>query len=324
MKPLVRSIIEKCRQAVKGYFKDRSLKTFLLFLLMATVLWYGHSLNSMRDREVKLPIVYNGMPENVAFVEPLPDHVTVSLRDQGKRLRRYSKTSFSPIQLDLQAQLQGESGRVQLPSEVIRQKVSDQLQGTTRLQQILPENISVEYYKQHEKQVPVQFVGDIQLMEPYQLVGKLVLSPSMVSIFGSKESLNKIHAVSTEQLLLTDVKDSVVALVRLQPIDGVRFSTNQIEVRAAVEMFTEKIFTLPIQVVDAPANERVRLFPSQVEARVRVSVAHFGEVTEKDLQAVCVYPQGEATKLPVQLVFSSPYVTQGRLTPMEVEYIIEK
>ncbi len=324
MDPILKRILATCKHILKEYRKNRSLKTFSLFLLLATILWFGHALNSMRDREIDIPIVYMDVPENVDFVDSLPHSITVHLRDQGKRLRQYTHESFTPIQINLQAQTQAESGQIQLPSEVIRQRVADQLQGTTRLQRIFPENISVGYYKQHQKRVPIRLSADIHLAETYQLVCEPVLSPSSILIFGDKNTLDTITEVQTEAIQIEDVKDTMTLNLHLQKIPTIRFSQPNVQLQLTAESFTEKQFTLPIQIVGTPEGERLRLFPPTADVRVRVSVKHFHAVTEQDLRVECTYPQGDVSHLPLQLQYNSPYITHGRINPTEVEYIIEK
>ncbi len=324
MKRTAKGIWTRCKVAVKGYLQSRNWGTFCLFLVFATILWFGHALNSTRDQKLHIPIVYTGLNPEVMFAEELPQSFAIYVRDQGKRLRLYKDETFTPIQIDLSMQTTQESGVVQLTTEVVKQKITDQLQGTTRLQRVLPENISVHYYKQHQKTVPVRLVGEVALAPQYQFTQTPVLQPNTITIYGSKESLQAIQEVTTQTLAIAQVKDSIRESVALQPIEGVRFAESAVMLYAFAEQFTEKAFTLPIQVVGVPNGETLRLFPPTADITVRVGISHFNDVTAADVQVECIYPQEQVAHLPLQLRYTSPYVTQARVTPTEVEYIIEK
>ncbi len=324
VKRTAKEIWKDFQKAFKSYLKSRNWGTFCLFLVFATILWYGHALNSTRDQKLHIPITYTGLNDEVMFAEELPQSFTIYVRDQGKRLRLYKNDKFTPIQIDLHGLTVAEQGTLQLTTETVRQKITDQLQGTTRLQRVLPENISVGYYKQHSKEVPVRLVGSVSLAPQYQFVQMPIVAPASITVFGSQETLQALQEVETEVLDIVHVKDSLREKVALQAIEGVRFSLSEVEIHAVAEQFTEKVFTLPIRVIGTPETETLRLFPPTADVTVRVGISHFNDVTAADLQVECAYPTTQVSQLPLQLRYTSPYITQARVSPIEVEYIIEK
>ncbi len=324
MKRTFKEIFTRCKVAVRSYVQSRNWGIFCLFLVFATILWYGHALNSTRDQKLQIPIEYVGLNEEVMFADELPNSFTIYVRDQGKRLRLYKNVSFTPIQVDLSKQTTAESGDFQLNAEAVKQKITDQLQGTTRLQRVLPENIVVQYYRQYQKSVPIRLVSEIELAPQYQFVESPTIFPTSTVVYGSKETLNSLSEVSTQIVKQSQMKDSLRIRVELQPIEGVRYATSSVEVRALAEQFTEKVFTLPIRVIGVPEGEVLRLFPPTVEATIRIGISHFNDITAADLRVECFYPTQKASQLPLHLRYTSPYITAGRINPTEVEYIIEK
>ncbi len=323
MKKRTKVILIRCKNALINFIRSRNWGVFCFFLVFASIIWFGHALNSTRDQKLDIPIHYTGLNADVLFAEPLPEWFTIQVRDQGKRLRLYRNDTFTPIQIDLVQQTRDEQGKVQITAEAVRQKITDQLQGTTRLQRVLPEHISVSYYRQHQKRVPVRLVDQITLAPQYQFTQSPQLVPDSVTVYGAQETLQTLQEVFTEPLA-EQMNDSLRVQLALQPLDGVRFAATEVEVTARAEPFTEKVFTLPIRIKDLPAGVKLRLFPPTVEATIRVGISHFNDVTEKDLQVECTYPTTQATQLPLLLRYTSPYITHGRISPTEVEYIIEK
>jgi len=299
------------------------LGTFCLFLLFATILWFGHSLNSVRERTLDIPVEYAGVSEDVVFSEPLPQSIQIVIRDQGKRLRAYRQTSFSAIQFDLSSQLSGESGQITIYSEQIRQRVTDQLQGTAKLQRILPETIVREFQKQKHKKVKVVFTGQVLSATQYLLAAEPKVDPTMVTIYAPKEVLDTIQCVYTENIVFNDIKDSMNARVPLIVPQGARLGNAHVNLYAFAEQYTEKVFNLPIVPQEVPQGLHLRTFPAIAEVVVRVGISHFGDIQAQDLKVQCPFPQGNGSLLSVQVVTQNPYVLSCRVSPQEVEYIIE-
>lgn len=316
--------MQRVQRWVKKNYSMGDLMTFGLFVIFATIIWFGHALNVVRERAVSIEVHYIGVEDNICFSSPLPEQLQVTVRDQGKRLQSYDKSYFAPITIDLSSQLQDREGQVVITSEQIRPKITDQLQGTAKLQKVVPEYVSLDYYRQAEKSVPVVFAGEVTPQKQYQLVGKVRLIPNTIKVFGKQEQLDSISQVLTEPLTINNAKDTIEREARLQPIAGLRLERQQVSIVAITEQFTERQFTLPIETLNVPEKESLRLFPNQVKVTLRLGINHFNDITDSDLHAVCYYPKRETTLLPIEVRCTLPFVNNIRVQPQEVEYIIEK
>ncbi len=315
--------VRRLLRNVKTFFQDRNLGTFCWFLLFATVLWFGHSMNSVRERTVDIPIEYIGIAENVVFNDPLPQSIRIVVRDQGRRLREYKRANFSPIQFDLTTQLKSAAGQVTIYSEQIRQRITDQLKGTTKLQRIEPETIVRDFHKEKHKEVKVIFTGQLQPAVQYQITGKAVVKPECVTIYAPKEILDTIQYVYTEKQVFHNVKDSFCAEVPLIVPKGSRAGSPSVRVNAFAGQYTEKSFTVPVTATGVPKGVHLRTFPAVAEVVVKVEMVHFNEVDASDVEVHCAFPQSESSLLPLEVVTDSPYILGYRVSPQEVEYIIE-
>lgn len=319
-----RQIVHRIAKRVRLFFSERSLGTFCLFLLFATILWFGHALNAVRERTIHIPVEYVGVADNITFETPLPEEFLITIRDQGKRLRNYGKGAFSAVQIDLSALTSAEQSSVVLSAEQIRPKLADQLQGTAKLQRIRPEQISVDYHREVSKTIPVYFAGRVLPAQQYQLTERPLLTPNKVTVYGPTELLDTLSAVYTVVAEYRDVKDSLLTDIALITPQGVRSTVSTLKLTAWAEQYTEKKFTLSVTQKDVPQEVRLRTFPSMVEVTVRVGISHFADVTAADVEAYCLFPTEETNRLPIKTTYTTPYITNIRCTPSEVEYIIEQ
>ncbi len=317
-------ILRQSWRKANNFFSIRGIVTFLLFLIFATILWYGHSMNAVRERTMRVPIEYVGIPDDIAFETVLPSEFQFTVRDQGKRLRAYSSDRLAAVQIDLTKQIKGEKGSIHISAEQVRPKITDQLQGTAKLQQVEPAEVNADYYRQHQKKVAVRLSVEVTPAAQYVFTQQPRLSAPTTLIYGSKEALDTIREVTTETMSISNVKDTLRRSVRLQAINGIRLQDEELELTAVAEQYTEKRFVIAITPQQVPAGQRLLLFPSSTEVTVQLLLSHFNDIKEKDIKVVCDYPATAQSTLPLKAKYNSPYILSTRLKEQEVEYIIEK
>ena len=281
-------------------------------------------MQSVRNTRVPVMMQYTGKPGNIGLGEPgLPDTVMIEVRDAGARLNTYHREPLH-LTVDLRQYIHGEKGTIHVPTDALRRSISDILQGTSRLIDTKPEEISCPYFTEQEKNVVIAFAGDIKPANEYQLVGHPELSRTSIKIFGQDKALAKIDTIYTEYSTLTDITDTMSTRVALVLPKSVRTETDSINIRVIAERFTEKKFIVPLHVLNVPEGVHLRLFPNEVEVSVRVGISHFAQVQATDIKAVCIYTSERSDKLDVELRYSNPYITSAWVYPGVIEFMVEQ
>lgn len=302
----------------------KEILTFLLFVVMAAAVWYGHALNSVRNTRVPVLIQYAGKPGAIGLGgEGLPDTVMIEVRDAGARLNSYHHEPLH-LTIDLRQYIHGEQGTIHVPSDALRRSISDILQGTSRLIETTPEEIVCPYFTEQEKRVPVASLGTIRLANEYQLIGEPVLSKQRISLFGEEKELAEVDTLYTVAFEMNDVSDTVVQRVPLDIPRHMRAEQDSVDVRVIAERFTEKKFVLPLHVTGVPENCHIRLFPHEVEVNVRVGISHFAQVQATDIRPVCHYSPERKDKLDVEIQYHNPHITAAWVYPSVVEFLLEQ
>ena len=302
----------------------RDILTFLLFVVLAALIWYGHAMQSVRNTRVPVLIQYTGKPHNIGLGGAgLPDTVMIEVRDAGYRLNTYHSDPLH-LTIDLRQYIHGDKGTIHVPSDALRRSISDILQGTSRLIDTRPEEISCPYFTEQEKTVAVLFAGQAIPAAEHQLVSAPTLSRKTMKIFGQDKVLNTIDTLYTEAVTLNELSDTTDIRICMAVPIGVRAEEDSLSLRIIAERFTEKKFVLPIQVTGVPESAHIRLFPNEVEVSVRVGMPHFAQVQATDIKAVCVYSPERTDKLDVELRYHNPYITSAWVYPGVVEYLLEQ
>lgn len=301
----------------------KDLLTYLLFVGLATMVWWGRAMSSQRDTEITLPIVYTDIPPQVVFDEPLPEELKVTIRDNGKQLQKIGG-SKPVLTLNMATQLTAQEGTVHITAEILRPKLQDMLPGSTVVLQVQPEVIEAVYHKQEEKDVEVRLTAEWTPAPQYQMRSLPVVEPQTVRVYGKKQDLRDLRYIATESLKIKDIRDTMRCTVGLNVPEGLRVVPSSVSVLFVTEQFTEKSFTLPVETYGCPEGESLRLFPQTVTVQARVGMSHFNDVREEDFHVLCHFPKGEQASVPVEVECDNPYVTRVRVNPSELEYIIEK
>ena len=296
---------------------------FLLFVGLTMIFWWGRVMSSPRDMHMKVSVNYTGIPQQIVLDRELPNTLTITVRDEGKHLRQVSRHGVE-LSINLSRYLREDHGRVELTADVLRPKLQDILLGSMQLQQVAPESIVFAYHTQQRKRVPVCVQSEVTIADQYHLVGNGKVQPDSVNIFGDKETIYAIAQILTDSVRVEMLRDSVTQIVALQVPKGIRVEPNVVTIAWKAEQFTEKTFTLPVQVEGLPVGEKLRLFPQIAEVSVHVSMSHFADITSEDIQVVCHYPEEERTSLPLEVKTNNPHIYSTRISPAAVEYIIER
>ena len=302
----------------------RDILTFLLFLVLAALIWYGHAMQSVRNTHVPVLITYTGKPGAIGLGgNGLPDTVMIEVRDAGSRLNAYHREPLH-LTIDLRQYIHGDKGTIHVPSDALRRSISDILQGTSRLISTRPEEITCPYFTEQEKNVAVAFAGEVTPANEYQVVGSPALSRRSIKIYGQDKTLACIDTIYTEPLALDELSDTTTLRIALVKPKAIRLEEDSLSLQIVAERFTEKKFTVPLHVAGIPEGHHLRLFPNEVEVSVRVGISHFTQVQATDIKALCVYSPERVDKLDVELHYTNPHITSAWVYPAVVEYILEQ
>jgi hypothetical protein len=293
-------------------------------VVIATLVWYGHAMQSVRNTRVPVLIQYTGKPDAIGLKAPgLPDTVMIEVRDAGARLNTYHRDPLH-LTIDLHSYIHGEKGRIYIPSDALRRSISDILQGTSRLIETQPEDITCDFFTEQEKSVLLVFRGDLKTANEYQIIGQPTLARKRMKIFGDEKTLSAIDTLYTEPQDLSEVSDTMRVRCALEVPQGIRAEEDSVELCIIAERFTEKKFTIPVHIKGVPEGYHIRLFPKEVEVSVRVGMNHFSQVKADDIHATCAYSPERTDKLDVEIRCTNPYITAAWAYPGVVEFILEQ
>jgi len=311
---------------LKSFFVSKDVLSFLVFLLLAAGFWFVNALNKERELSLTIPLVYTDVPDNLMFDGELPSGVRVKVKDLGQNLWTYVRNKPDTIKIRFQ-QVDTDEGHFRISNLQLLSLVSEGLLPSTSILLINPENISTTYIKLFAKKLPVRLNSDISLADQYMFCNQVEVFPNEVEVFGPRMILNELTVLNTENLVIKNLRDSVIRTVMLKPINSVRFSVDKVSVRVCAEMFTEKSVTLPVQIINNPGNIAILSFPAEVKAVFNINVKNYKSFQNSDIHVVIDFDdivKGDLNRKKLKVINNKPYISNIRIQPEEVEFLLEE
>ena len=317
----------KTRKVLLGP-QSREVLVFLFFLAISFSFWLLQTLNETFEVEVSVPLRLDNVPDNVRITTPFSSDVKVVIRDKGSALIRYVlHQELVPITLDFEKFDNGAtSARAQVSMAEIQRMIQQQLDATSYIQSIRPDTLEFYYNRGLAYRLPVRVAGDITTSPQNYLQG-LQIVPDSVTVYAPTAMLDTMKYAYTQAIMLSNLSETQSRSVRLFPHKGVKYEPEVVEVTAQVGYYTEKTVEVPVIGLNFPGDKELRTFPSKAKLTFRVGSEYFQEITAENFVLAITYEellQNPSPKFRLHLKSLPPGVTNVRIVPQEVDYLIER
>ena len=313
-------------QKLKLFFTSKDILSFLLFLAISAGFWYVHALGKEREKSIVVPIKYVGFPVNLAMINNPPTEIELNVKDQGMRLFDYSDSNLTPLIIDL-SRVYHQRGEILITSEQLKSKIVHYLKPTTMVLDVHPDSILIQYEKLSSKIVPVQFNANLELAHQYMLSEDIRIQPNRLTVYGPKHILDTLKYIPTECPVFKNLNDTISFHCKLKPMNLVHYSIMEAKITIFVEQFTERKVQLPVIALNCPPDLSVRTFPAFVNATYTVGLSQFKMLNPSDIQVYLDYNDLKTDKLSkhqLKIKNNSKHISNIRISPSEVEFILEK
>lgn len=140
----------------------------------------------------------------------------------------------------------------------------------SRLEYFVTDTVFFTFNSVRYKKVPVKMSANITYKPQYMPLGGLRVMPDSVLIYGNKEILDGVNAVTTELVYVNNLSSKIFGKARLKPIKGVRMSTRDVDYSMDVVRYVQKEAVLPVRMVKTPRGVTVKVFPFNATVRYRM------------------------------------------------------
>ena len=306
--------------------KDKScFLTFLLFLLIATVLWLVIKLSKEYTNQSVVTLVYTDVPVNKWISTPeqalrfsfVADGFVILSDKLVPARRRKVSIPLSEVPYRLEGGF-----TYSISSQYVVERLADWLHIPASSVTI---NEDKQYFNMEDlqsKQLPVSVPLQVQTQRQYQLYGNPEVTPDLVTVYGPKNLLDTLSRVFTEPLAALNVGASFQRILPLDLMGGaIRSDVDRVTVNVPVEQYTEMDLEVPVEVTD---SLELRFFPETVTLKCLIPIRDYAAIGAASFQVLADTAQLHRLQplLDVRLVKEPAHVQVLRMEPGQVEYLI--
>ena len=304
---------------------NKEFLIFLFFLSVSGLFWLVITVTETYEREFSVPLRLVNVPKDIVVTSEVDDTVKVTIRDKGYILLAYKYTlTDDPISIDYKLHAPKDEKSTVSTSE-LQKLIYQQLSKSSRIISLKPDRLVYYFTRGKSKTVPLRLNGKI-VMGQSHYVSRIVFSPERVDVYARKSLLDSIHYAFTENMVISNLTDTIVRTVALKKVLGAKFVPSEVKVTIYPDILTEANVEVPITAVNMPEGKTLRTFPSRVKVLFVTGVGNVRNISANQFRVEADYSDIEAhpsEKCSLSLVAMPQGVRNPRLESSEVDYLIE-
>lgn len=306
---------------------NKEFLIFLFFLALSSIFWLLLTLNETYEAELRVPLRLTGVPQNVVVTSEPSDTVRVTVKDKGFVLLTYfysHRLRPLKVRFDDYANEQNGTGRISLAD--LQKQIYAQLHSSSRITATRADALGFYFNYGESKRVPVRLTGRLSAGGSYYL-SQVKFTPQTILVYASRHRLDSIKYVSTEDISIRNIQDTISRQVSLQKIAGAKFVPSSVRMDIYPDILTEETVDVPITAVNMPADKVLRTFPSHVTVHFIVGASLYRTIRPEQFSVVADYNEIAAhpsAKCSLHLRAKPHVVVRTRLSMQEVDYLIEQ
>lgn len=309
-----------------GNLNQRKVKVFLICLACSFLAWLVSKLSEPYESRVTFTLTYTNLPDTLLLSKEASHTLGTKLRTNGFRFLYYN-FNLKNITVDLSA-IRETKGRYYLDALQLKKSLEAQLAKSTSLIELEKDTLFIDLYQVTAKEVPIKPNITLNLSQNHFVEGPLKVEPATIVIKGPQREVASITEISTVPLELNNLSANFTKELDLVVPEGLQnsvLSQNSVAVSAKVVKFSEKVFEVPITVLNPPDEYDLKLFPNKVSVLCKAGVKYLRTITANDFRVVADYKNaGPSNHLLLRIDKRPEKAYDVKLQENQVQFILEK
>ena len=298
----------KKKDNILDHLKKKSVKQFSLFFAIAFIFLIFSKLSSDYKKTIKLKLDLVDIADEILLQDDSTNYINAYVEAKGFSLLPLFFKSDKQLKLNAKNDVTLKSDYFIFDVQKHKYLIENQLGNSFELISVKPDTLLITYSKRASKKVPLTLNQSIKYAVGYDLKGDFKFNVDSVKIVGSSSEVNKIHSISTKELILNDVNSTIDKTLKLDisNFKNIEVFPKEVKVRGEVAKFTEGTVEVPVTITNQPNNISINYFPKTVSVFYYVDLENYNAVTGKDFKVECDYEDLDDNQ-----TFLKPKVVKG-------------
>lgn len=275
------------------------------------------------NQSIKLKIQLTNVDDEIIIVNDSLNYLDAVVQAKGFSLVPFLFKDYKLILIDADKDVSTFQNLYLFDVRRHKFLIERQLSKSYKILSLKPDSLFVTYTKRASKFVPVVLNKDIEFSPGYDIFGTHQLNVDSVKIVGSENKIREVSRVVTEELRLSDVKNTINQSLRIEKIPDIDIFPKQVSVSAEVMKFTEGTIESSIAIVNKPSELEINYFPKNVTISYYVDLDNFKSVQASDFKVECDFAlleEGQSFFIP-KVVKKPDFVKRVVLKQKRIDFI---
>ncbi|HEY0246596.1 MAG TPA: YbbR-like domain-containing protein, partial [Mucilaginibacter sp.] len=275
---------------------------------------------------VRQVLNFKNVPQKRAFHSLQSDTVNATVKGSGWQML-FSKMNIEnrTVKVDLRA-LDSEN-YVVLSTQL--DAINEARVANNRIISFNPDTLYFDFSNRSTKRVRVQLAAALKYERQFSQSDKVTISPAYITLTGPSSRIDKITSWKTDSLKLTDVNETVISRLNLEPVKegNISIYPKTVQVTVPVNEFTEKTIEIPVKLVNNSNYYNVKVFPQKVKVTFTTSLDRYADMNDELFEAKAdldMWKKFGYNTLPVMLTKLPDFCKIVKIEPKNIDFIIKK
>lgn len=308
----------------------KDFRTFLIFLLISTLVWQTEKLRQTYPEDTELNIVCENVPEGYITPPSIDKSVKVRLEADGFCLLRMYLTNSRNLKVNVESMprlsADGRMWALFLTRRLAANKTD--LPEHVRITDVFTDTVMIPLLTVKTRRLPVVVRDDVSLRPQCVFSSPRKVEPDSVWLTATNDVIDTIRALFTVQDEPHTLGDTLVRNLSLILPDMATATATSVRVEYDVEPFSEKKMQIPVIPVNLPRGYTCRIFPPNAKVSFYVGLSQFEAASEDQFNVVAdftnIHPGDKASRVRLLLQRTPPFIQNVTFSPSYAEFILEK
>ncbi len=307
--------------------KEKKIKTFLFFLLLATIFWMLTKYSNEYTQSIISKVEYINLPEKTILSDSTISEISFDVVANGFEFLLF-KLKKPTITIDVSRFYSKETNQSIVSNNELKKLITQQLNKNILVRNISVTELHVFLKTIQTKKIPVKPLITIQYKPGFKNTSKAILQPDSIVVQAPKEVLDTLKFITTQTLNISDVDKSISQELLVNTPDNatITLENTKVWLQIPVEETIQKTIQLPLLLKNVPKSLQLKIIPERVSITYTTTVSNFNTIDTKIFKIESDYKKRnqENNTLHVNLVSTPDNVFDVTINPKSVNYLLVK
>jgi len=310
---------------------ERKLITFVIFLIITTIIWFFNILHKEYTTDFVVPVDIVNINKDLIPVSSDDKTVMVKIRSSGFGLLNflYNHKDYR-IMLDASLLLSEKD----LNSKIVRigesswyfiERFKRSFGNNVTIISVLPDSFNIEFAKAHSRAIPVKHRVNYKVPKLYVQIKNPLIFPDSVRISGPVSLIDTMKYCYTEMIDVGNIHADTSFYVGIDLPHNYRGYPDKVKIDFFIDRYSEKSFSLKPVLLNKPDSLNIIFYPELVDVRLSVALRIYNTLKKEDVIVYADFSKRNLNSNTITLELGKlpEGVFNPVLFPLSVEFLVK-